>query len=180
VSASFASSASSRSDCCCAASCRFHIRYTDNIPDLLRDFGRNASVTRAFEHYMKKAADIRSSLASGVRTIYLATDSAHMLRKSQEDRWVKDGWSFVHNFQAVRSTSTEFMWFKQHRVGEAANVMADVEALRQADFLVGSFQSNVYRLAAELNSAFHDGITYSPHSQRIFPIEPTIEWYADP
>ena len=66
-------------------------------------------------------------------------------------------------------------------VGDAAQAFteADVEALRQADYLVGSFQSNVYRLAAELNSAFHGGRTYSPHTQRIFPVE-SVEWYADP
>eukprot|EP00966_Prymnesium_polylepis_P290453 6709521-Prymnesium_polylepis.1 len=71
------------------------------------------------------------------------------------------------------------MWFKENREGQAANVVADVEALRQADFLVGSFQSNVYRLAAELNHAHHGGRTYSPHAQRIFSVE-SIEWYPDP
>lgn len=62
---------------------------------------------------------------------------------------------------------------------QAANVMADLEALRRADFLVGSFPSNVYRLAAELNAAYNDGTKYSPHAQRIFAVD-DVEWYQDP
>ena len=158
----------------------FHIRYTDNIGDLRRDFGRDASVTRSFDHYMRKAGEIRSKLELAVRTIYLATDSELMLNRSLEPRWASDGWRFIHNPLARRSSGTGWMWFREAgREGQAANVAADVEALRQADYLVGSFQSNVYRLAAELNSAFHSGRTYSPHTQRIFPVE-SVEWYADP
>ena len=58
--------------------------------------------------------------------------------------------------------------------------LEDIETLRRADFLVGSFQSNVYRLAAELNTAYHvDKYEWSVGAMnRIFPVD--IEWYEDP
>jgi hypothetical protein len=136
-------------------------------------------VTRSFEHYMQHARDIRKRLDPAAATIYLATDSDTMLAASRDPKWTAEGWKFVYNPQALKSTGTDFMWFKQSRGKQAVNVMADLEGLRRADFLVGSFQSNVYRLAAELNNAFHGGRTYSPHTQRIFAVE-SIEWYTDP
>lgn len=70
------------------------------------------------------------------------------------------------------------MWFREARQHEAVNVFVDIEAMRRADFLVGSFSSNVFRLGAELNVAHHAGTKYSPHVERIASVD--VEWYADP
>ncbi len=158
----------------------FHIRYTDNIPDLAYHFGRDAKITRSFSNYMLRADAIRSALNPKIRTIYLSTDSKHMLNASKDPQWAAAGWSFVYNERSLRTDTTEHIWFHNAgRQGQALNVMVDVEALRLADYLIGSFQSNVFRLAAELNHAHHVGKTYTAHAQRIFSVE-SIEWYADP
>jgi hypothetical protein len=155
-----------------------HIRYTDNIPTQADDFGRDARVTRSLDHFMIHAARLRQTIDPQLRTVYLATDSTEVLNASRAPRWAEAGWSFLHNPLALRSTATELMWFRQARAHEAVNVFVDIEALRRADYLVGSFSSNVFRLGAELNVAHHVGIKYSPHVERIASVD--VEWYADP
>ena len=58
-----------------------------------------------------------------------------------------------------------------------AAIATDLEVLRQADFLIGSHQSNVYRLATELNWAFHTS-KYPRLMKRHHTVD--IEWYEDP
>ena len=59
----------------------------------------------------------------------------------------------------------------------AAAVATDIEAMRRADFLVGSFQSNVYRLGAELNMAWLVD-KYPIHMDRHRTVD--VEWFEDP
>jgi hypothetical protein len=75
-----------------------------------------------------------------------------------------------------RTTSIKFFWYGRGRSKAAAGVATDVEMLRRADFLVGSFQSNVYRLAAELNLAYLSD-KYPWSMQRHYSVD--VEWYED-
>ena len=52
-----------------------------------------------------------------------------------------------------------------------------METLKRADYLVGSFQSNVFALAAELNTAYHNS-RYPLNLERIIPVD--IEWQENP
>jgi len=155
-----------------------HIRYTDNIPTQADDFGRDARVTRSLHHFMLHAGRLRRRFAPQLRAVYLATDSTEVLNASRAPCWAQDGWTFLHNPFALRSAATQLMWFREARQHEAVNVFVDIEAMRRADFLVGSFSSNVFRLGAELNVAHHAGTKYSPHVERIASVD--VEWYADP
>jgi hypothetical protein len=132
-----------------------HIRFTDNIGSLWNDFGRNANVTRDLHHFMKIAQDIRNK--TGISTIYLATDSSTILNAVQDSTY--PGWSFVVQQNVIRSSETRWIWFRESRGSSAAAVATDIEVLRRADYLIGSYQSNVYRLVTELNSAFFTSAT---------------------
>jgi len=202
----------------------FHIRYSDNIRDLERDFGRSAFKTRHFSHFMEIAERIRSR-SPKVKTIYLATDNQEMIAASHN---YTDRWNFVlqeaNDVPRVEHTNTTFdepeinatktkkekkshndddsntlplnttnttnsteeeeeeevnddlpklEWFVKSHQQNVGAIVADLEMLRRANYLVGSFQSNVYRLAAELNSAYHHG-----KEKRIYAVD--IEWYEDP
>ena len=150
-----------------------HIRFTDNIGSLWNDFGRNANVTRSLHHFMMIAQDIRNQ--TGISTIYLATDSSTILKAVQDASY--PGWSFVVQQNVIRSSETKWIWFRESRGSSAAAVATDIEVLRRADYLIGSYQSNVYRLVTELNSAFHVG-NYPLHVDRHRPVD--VPWYEDP
>lgn len=156
-----------------------HVRYTDNIPDFMKGFGRNATLTRQLERFWQIANEINSQRNSlrmnPIRDIYVATDHEQVLSWTREkfEGWTI--WSQTGNVQ--RSSTQDRVWFASGRSAAAAAIATDLEALRRADYLIGSFQSNVYRLAAQLNSAWHIR-TYSIHSLRHFAVD--IEWYEDP
>ena len=152
-----------------------HIRFTDNVANLWKDFGRNANETRSLSHIMEIAQEIRAE--TGISTIYLATDSIKTLQALQDSSYNNAGWSFVVQQNVPRSAGTEWTWFKQSRGSSAAAIATDVEVLRRADYLIGSFQSNVYRLVAELNTAYHVG-KYPLHRNRHRTVD--VEWYEDP
>jgi len=69
------------------------------------------------------------------------------------------------------------MWFRSGRAHAAPAMVADITMLKQADYLVGAFQSNVYRLACELNTAYHYK-TYPLWQVRHKAVD--VEWYEDP
>lgn len=153
----------------------FHIRMTDNVNHLMDDFGRNASVTRSFERFMEIANTIQRDHPT-VRHIYVATDNQDASAEAVSGNY--PGWTFHLQDDVERSNQEgEFMWFRNSRSGAAGAIGADLETLRRADFLVGSFQSNVYRLAAELNTAYHTS-RYLWDENRIHSVD--IEWYEDP
>jgi hypothetical protein len=155
-----------------------HVRFSDNIGSLERDFGRNATVTRSVHHYMKIADTIRSQ--TDISTLYVATDSTNVLEELHRYniRHARDKWTLhVQNGKVERTDGQDWTWFKDTRGSSAAAVATDVELLRQADYLIGSFQSNVYRLVAELNTAYHvNNYPWSMH--RHYTVD--NEWYEDP
>ena len=157
----------------------FHIRLTDNVHDLERDFGRDALVTRSFDRYMEIANHIQQQYPD-IAHIYIATDN-EKIAKLMDSGMYDASWTF-HLQQDVKRASSDsgFMWFANHRAAGVGAIAADIETLRRADYLVGSFQSNVYRLAAELNTAYHaDKYEWSVGAMdRIFPMD--VEWYEDP
>ncbi|CAB9518846.1 unknown protein [Seminavis robusta] len=171
----------------------FHIRLTDNAQDMQRHFARNATQTRNLARFMAFAERIRSlhaaaavSSSSNSReqpptldTIYLATDNRDILKQSKDPQWKERGWTFVTQTNTVeRSTTTDKrMWFREGRSGAAGAIATDIEVLRRADYLVGSFQSNVYRLACQLNTAWNVH-KYPWEVQRHWTVD--VEWYEDP
>jgi hypothetical protein len=152
----------------------FHVRYTDNIKDLARDFARDATITRNFQRFMDIAEHVRKEVNPSLHTIYLATDNPDIIKHSTLQ--TQNNWTFVVQANVERTTSIKFFWYGRGRSKAAAGVATDVEMLRRADFLVGSFQSNVYRLAAELNLAYLSD-KYPWSMQRHYSVD--VEWYED-
>jgi len=153
----------------------FHIRMTDNVEHLADHFGRNATVTRSFGRFMEIADRIRRDHHT-LRHIYVATDNDYAAAMTLKGDY--PNWTFHIQDDVKRSDSaSKFMWFQDHRAGSAGAIGADIETLRRADFLVGSFQSNVYRLAAELNTCYHTS-RYLWDMKRIHTVD--VEWYEDP
>ena len=156
----------------------FHIRYTDNINDLRKHFARNATLTRNFSRFMEFAEAIRKqSPENQLRDIYLATDNTEIVEESRQPRWKELGWKFTTQKDVQRSNTLERLWFQEGRGAAAGGIATDLEILKRADFLVGSFQSNVYRLACELNTAWNVN-TYDFELQRHWTVD--VEWYEDP
>jgi hypothetical protein len=86
-------------------------------------------------------------------------------------------WTIVLQHGVVRSNAREFMWFRHARATGAGPMATDLELLRRAAFLIGSYQSNVFRLATALNEAFH--VDKVPRfQQRFYSLD--VEWYEDP
>jgi hypothetical protein len=153
----------------------FHIRMTDNVGHLAGDFGRNATVTRSFGRFMEIANNIRKDHPT-LKHVYVATDNEHAAAAALKGGY--PNWKFHIQNDVKRSKSgSDVMWFKDFRAGTAGLIGADIETLRRADFLIGSFQSNVYRLAAELNTGYHTS-RYLWDQKRIYAVD--IEWYEDP
>eukprot|EP00555_Chaetoceros_dichaeta_P011437 CAMPEP_0198259340 /NCGR_PEP_ID=MMETSP1447-20131203/8574_1 /TAXON_ID=420782 /ORGANISM="Chaetoceros dichaeta, Strain CCMP1751" /LENGTH=387 /DNA_ID=CAMNT_0043946717 /DNA_START=148 /DNA_END=1311 /DNA_ORIENTATION=- len=153
----------------------FHIRMTDNVEHLADHFGRNATVTRSFGRFMEIADRIRRDHHT-LRHIYVATDNDYAAAMTLKGDY--PNWTFHIQDDVKRSDSaSEFMWFQDYRAGSAGAIGADIETLRRADFLVGSFQSNIYRLAAELNTCYHTS-RYLWDMKRIHTVD--VEWYEDP
>jgi len=153
----------------------FHIRMTDNVEHLADHFGRNATVTRSFGRFMEIADRIRRDHHT-LRHIYVATDNDYAAAMTLKGDY--PNWTFHIQDDVKRSDSaSKFMWFQDYRAGSAGAIGADIETLRRADFLVGSFQSNIYRLAAELNTCYHTS-RYLWDMKRIHTVD--VEWYEDP
>ena len=152
-----------------------HVRFSDNIGSFRTDFGRDAVQTRNLNVFMDIAQTIRST--TGISTIYLATDSNRVLDTLKNHTvWFRD-WTFVVQANVPRTSGDEWFWFQNSRAYSAAAIATDLEVLRNADYLIGSFQSNVYRLAAELNTATHLD-KYPLYQNRHYSVD--VEWYEDP
>jgi hypothetical protein len=151
-----------------------HIRLTDNIHDFATSFGRNATWTRQLDRFRAIAERIRRDHQFHSRTIFIATDHAHAIEWA---RLVFQGWTVHSQAQVQRTTTQQRIWFAQGRSTAGGAMATDLEILRRADYLIGSFQSNVFRLAAQLNTAFHVQ-NYSIHTPRHFPVD--VEWFEDP
>jgi hypothetical protein len=149
-----------------------HIRFSDNRPAFEKDFGRNASATRTLANYLSIAQGIRDE--TGISNVYLATDNPRIV--DQIPQYSKH-WKFWVQKDVIRSDSEASLWFRNDRSTTAAQVAADLEVLRRADYLIGSFQSNVYRLATELNTAYMVD-RYPISRKRHRPVD--VEWYEDP
>jgi hypothetical protein len=155
-----------------------HIRYSDNIGSFWRDFGRDATATRGLHHFMELAQEIRNETA--IDTIYLATDSKMVLELLENTTRYKSSWSFHIQQDVIRANAdqeSQWLWFGRSRGASAAMIAADIEVLRRADYLVGSYQSNVYRLATELNTAYHVD-KYPLYQDRFRTVD--VPWYEDP
>lgn len=156
----------------------FHVRYSDNVRDLKKGFARDANISRSLSHFMEIAQDIRTQNPERhLSHIYLSTDNSKVVEQSKQPHWEKLGWKFIMQADVQRSTSQERMWFREGRKNAAGAIATDIEVLRRADFLVGSFQSNVYRLACQLNSAWQVK-KYALDMQRHYAVD--VEWYEDP
>lgn len=152
-----------------------HIRKTDNAGSLKADFGRDAEITRSLSRYIEFAEEIRTEYPE-IDTIYLATDNSKIAREAKHI--TKEGrWKFVIQKDVKRAISTEWMWFKESRAFGASSIATDLEVLRRADFLIGSHQSNVYRLATELNTAWNVA-KYPIRLNRLRTVD--IPWYEHP
>ena len=151
-----------------------HIRFTDNVRDFLKDFGRNASVTRSIDNFMKHANEFRLERPD-LKTVYVATDNDQIVRELQER--ADNDWTFVIQKDVARSSGQRFLWFANTRAAGAPAMVADLEMLRRADYLIGGFQSNIYRLACELNTAYHYR-RYPYWQLRHKAVD--VEWYEDP
>jgi hypothetical protein len=153
-----------------------HIRYSDNIFHLKSDFGRDPTVTRDLKHYFQIAQEIRNT--TGISTIYVATDSATKIKELEKYQRRMSDWTIHIQEKGVpRTKSQDFLWFANKRSVSAPGIATDVEILRRADYLIGSFQSNVYRLVTELNTAYHIG-RYLLSTNRHRTVD--VEWYEDP
>ena len=153
----------------------FQIRMTDNVYHLRKHFSRNATITRSFERYMGIANDIRKENTK-LRHIFVATDNEDAAAAAVKNNY--EGWTFHIQDGVTRGGKDEkMMWFQESRSDSVGLIGADLEMLRRADYLVGSFQSNVFRLAAELNTGYHTK-KYLWDQRRIFSVD--VEWYQDP
>lgn len=156
----------------------FHIRFSDNIRDFRHDFGRDAAVTRDFTGFMAHAEYLRQTFNPNIPTIFLANDIADIVAESKKPEYA-DHWTFFqqHDVQRTKGNKFQSMWFAGGRSVAAPAIATDLEVLRRADYLVGSFQSNVYRLATQLNQAYNTGKYpwYLPRHRAV-----DVEWYEDP
>lgn len=151
-----------------------HVRFTDNIFTLSKLFGRDAHTTRDLHTFMEIAQGIRAE--TGISNIYLATDSQQVVAKLREIDSNSD-WTFWIQESVERSEKPDWLWFMDKREAMAPMIATDIEVLRRADHLIGSFQSNVYRFCAEINTAYHAG-KYSIHQYRHHTVD--LDWYEDP
>lgn len=156
-----------------------HVRFTDNIPDFAKSFGRNATYTRQLTHFVELGNEIAKSHKAltgiEIRDVYIATDHAQVLSWARQLFVGWNVWGQENDVQ--RSTTQSRVWFARGRSSAAGAMATDLQVLRQADYLIGSFQSNVYRLAAQLNTAWHID-RYSVRERRHFTVD--VEWFEDP
>lgn len=157
-----------------------HIRFTDNIPDFAKSFGRNATYTRQLAYLLELATNVsqhhQSLTGVTIRDIYIATDHSKVLDWARE---IFVGWTVwgQESSNVQRATTQNRVWFAKGRSSAAGAMAADLEVLRRADYLLGSFQSNVFRLAAQLNTAWNVH-RYSVRIRRHFTVD--VEWFEDP
>ena len=133
-------------------------------------YGRNASTTQSFERYMEVAEHIQTLYTSSAKnvkalqTIYMITDGMNEVAPPQDLN--RKGWTFL----SLPLSKTE-QW------NEEQSMLASLEVMRRADFLVGSFQSQTFRLACELNAAL-TATKYPATMRRHWALD--VEWFENP
>jgi hypothetical protein len=138
--------------------------------NLATKFGRNASVTQDVARYMELANSIRErSGDSSLNTIYFITDGDSGVAPPEAFEKMYPNWQFVQIFAADETFSTN--------LGEEERTVASLELMQKADYLVGSFQSQMFRLGAELNAAWF-AARYSPSMRRHWTLD--VEWFENP
>jgi hypothetical protein len=153
-----------------------HMRLTANVGTIRRDFKFNATRRFAVTEFLAMARRIRARHPSAT-ALFVATDSLEAV-EAVSSATAADGWRLLmqQGAKVERASGHEWLWFKRPTAGTAVDgVVADLECLRRADFLVGSMISNVYRLAAELNFASRPA---RPAHQTIYSMD--VPWYQHP
>jgi hypothetical protein len=145
------------------------LRISDEQHRLSYDhFGRYSEVVHSMDNFMIEAEQIRSE--TGISIIYLVTLDTFwrdwIRRLYMQIRY--SGWTIYIQNHAP---------WKRHRAATATNVDTDFEILRRADYLVGSFQMDTFRLVTELNTVYHSD-TYLWHVNRHRTV--SIEWFENP
>ena len=153
----------------------FHIRFTDNRNDLKKYFGRNAVTTRNFKNFMRYATEIKEK--TNISNIYISSDFDGISSEIKRRIYRKKFTFYLQTGQVDRGSSKKFLWFMDGRSKAAASIATDLDVLRKADYLVGSHQSNVFRLACQLNTAYHVD-KYPYHVNRYQSVD--VEWFEDP
>jgi hypothetical protein len=152
-----------------------HIRNSDNVKVIKRDFGIDAMKANSLSTCMAVARRIRDKDPE-LRTIFIATDNSEVIQDLPTD----SPWKFI--FQSGKHVTrtanidSKFAWFR-HKGGKSA-IITDIELMRKADYVVGSMISNVFRLVAELRDANPELPVDSLKTQRVFSVD--VEWYEDP
>jgi hypothetical protein len=139
--------------------------------NLATKFGRDSAVTQDFGRYMELANMIRERTGdSSLNTIYFITDGVTGVVPPEAFEKKYPDWQFVQIFAADETETATSLGVEERTV-------ASLEVMRKADYLVGSFQSQTFRLAAELNAAWF-AARYSPSLHRHWPLD--VEWFENP
>jgi hypothetical protein len=141
------------------------VRATDNLRTLEEDWDVPARKLYKLERFMLIANAIRKKDPT-INTIYVATDNAKILE--QVERMKKKGqgkrWTFVYNKKMRREASappkmteeemnqdmknggqkSHWEWMFKGKV-DAFSVLLDLQLFKQADYIVGSQTSNIFR-----------------------------------
>lgn len=140
-------------------------------------FGRNATFTQSFERYMETAATIQKEYDEKIRqdscpplkNIVVVTDRVNDVPIPALTKIKKQYPDWEFSFPSLSGATAE------------QQMLSDLHQLRTANYLVGTFQSQMYRLAAQLNLAYfhrHDHPTVSTPLQRHWPVD--VEWFENP
>jgi len=130
--------------------------------NLAAKYGRNATVTQSMNRYMAVANRIRKKHEPMLETIHLVFDGTDALDRIEE-KW--PDWTFIRH--APEQPFNE----------QDVSTLAALTVLQEATYLVGSFQSQLFRLAAELNTAFHSN-QYPAAKRRHWTVD--VEWFESP
>eukprot|EP01084_Bolivina_argentea_P037692 69699_1 len=177
----------------------FHIRKTDNVKTVARDFEINTDEIYNLSYYMRIANNIRKQYVfDDLKLIYVCTDNDDIIgdieaiqNGSYHDMGAVQNWEFIYNPQSNRAIpSAGFVWYlsktqlfnNNSNINQAIwNILMDIELLSKADFLIGSSISNVFRLATELhfvtNWPKYDLLSIN-NNQTVFSVD--IPWFQDP
>ena len=133
--------------------------------NLALKYGRSAAATQTMDRYMEIAEVIQKEHESSLKTIYTIADGTNDIplpdKQSLENKW--PGWHFI-----AQVSESGF---------DEKATLAGLECMRRATHLIGSFQSQTFRLAAELNSAWHSS-QYHVTKRRHWTVD--IEWFENP
>jgi hypothetical protein len=147
------------------------------VKTIREDFGIDAVQANSLKVCLAIAKRIRKTDPS-MHTIFIATDSTEVIQQIPKH----SSWRFVYQNGKVatrtdQTTTASFAWFR-HMGGKGA-ILTDIELMRNADYVIGSMISNVFRLVAELREINpqlpKDSVM---RLQRVFSVD--VEWYQDP